>query len=894
MQRTPRQWLLDFMRAGIDCVAVTDHNTGHWVDPLREALTALQQERPDGYRPLVLFPGVEITVNGGVHLLAILPPDRTTSDIDRLLGAAGFHGTMGSSDASTTRSWLDVVSAIVQAGGLAIPAHVDGSSGLLCVQTGPTLQQSLACPHIFAMEVIDPNAPKPRLYTQSPVNWTEVLGSDSHHPAGAEGQRYPGSHFTWIKMGTPSLEGLRLALLDGRLSVRRSDCQTSDPNEHAALVLESIEVRDARYMGRNGSLQIELNPWLNAIIGGRGTGKSTLVEFLRIVLRRQGEVPGTLVDDLAKYGRVNTAREDDSLLTGNARLSVVYRKDGARFTVQWSPDGDLDPILEQTGQDAWSPSVGEVAQRFPIRIFSQKQIYQLAKQPEALLRLIDQAPEVGRRAWDERWKAATTEYLSLRAKARELDAGLSEGPRLQGELEDITRKLRVFEQSGHAEVLKAYQHSRRQQRVVEEWQEQWQRAGDRIREVASALVPDPLDGTRFDREAARDEELLKHAEHTRVRIEQLRERLEALAAEADQVLVDWTSGLAGLPWQSDVDAAAGAYRALQERLATEDAGDPSAYGTLVQHRQLVEARLKQLAERHEEARRVREQSDERLGRLTALRRELTTARETFLHGVLASNGYVRIAVRPYRSTETVESEFRLILGREIGGFEKDIGVPRGEGLLGGLYPAAYGTAADPATAEMEARLAQLKREVRATASQQSGGLDVRDQRFAAHLSRLPPEALDRLDLWFPEDSLDVQYSPSGDGRKFRSIQDGSPGQKTAALLAFLLSHGTEPLVLDQPEDDLDNRLIYDLIVAQLREVKSSRQLIVVTHNPNIVVNGDAELVVALRPGGGQTQVQQQGSLQEKEVRQVICDVMEGGREAFELRYRRIALKAGDV
>ena len=62
-----------------------------------------------------------------------------------------------------------------------------------------------------------------------------------------------------------------------------------------------------------------------------------------------------------------------------------------------------------------------------------------------------------------------------------------------------------------------------------------------------------------------------------------------------------------------------------------------------------------------------------------------------------------------------------------------------------------------------------------------------------------------------------------------------------------------------------------------------------THNPNIVVNGDAELVVALAGRGGATQMECEGSLQEKQVRETICTVMEGGRDAFAERYRRIAV-----
>src|SRR5690554_2699724 len=93
-----RDWLLDYMNNGIDCVAVTDHNSGAWIDPLKQALLELATEGHPNYRPLYIFPGVEITVQGNVHILAIFDRDRTTSDIDSLLGAVKYRATKGKSD----------------------------------------------------------------------------------------------------------------------------------------------------------------------------------------------------------------------------------------------------------------------------------------------------------------------------------------------------------------------------------------------------------------------------------------------------------------------------------------------------------------------------------------------------------------------------------------------------------------------------------------------------------------------------------------------------------------------------------------------------------------------------------------------------------------------------
>ena len=884
--RTPEEWLLDYMRAGIDCVAITDHNSGAWIDDLQGGLRELDSKQPDGYRSIHLFPGVEISVNGGVHLLAILGSDKTTSDVDSLLGTAGFSGRKGSTEDVTSKSFGDVVAAVVGAGGIAIPAHVDGDNGLFGLQ-GTTLSRALSGSEIFAVEVLDSAFSKPTTYSDKKLDWTEVLGSDSHHPSGNPGQQYPGSHFTWVKMGSPSLEGLRLALLDGDLSVRRCEDEIGDPNRHAPLLLESIEVSGAHYMGRAQPFTVGLNPWLNAIVGGRGTGKSSLIEFLRLALRRDAELPDELKPEFDKYARVYPSRDDGGLLTDDAAIRVIYRKNGSRFRVQWNPAGDLDAIEEQ-GEGGWRRAEGDIRQRFPIRMYSQKQIFHLARTPLALLKVVDDAPGVDRRSWDNRWKEEESRFLSLRAKAREIEAGLAEEPRLKGELDDVRRKLAIFEDAGHSDGLKSFQKCRRQQRAVESWEEGWADAGNRLLQVAGELVPDPFEETTLDSESKEDAQLHEITITARDRLVAVRESLEELATQADEILSEWRRAKEGSAWNNAVDAAVQAYDALRERLAAEAAGDPAAYGELVQRRQAIEQRLKELRDRKKQVESLLDQAATSLERLLEIRRALTESRRAFLQSVLSGNRYVSIQVVPYGAQETVEAEFRQLLQREGGEFEKDIGSPGRGGLLAEIY------GDDGGSRKIETVLADLKRRIREIATGSQDLISLGDRRFATHIRRLQPEALDRLDLWFPEDSLDVQYSTTGGGQDFRSIEEGSPGQRTAALLAFVLSYGKEPLILDQPEDDLDNHLIYELIVTQLREVKRQRQIIVVTHNSNIVVNGDAELVLALAARTGETQKECEGSLQEKNVRDTICDVMEGGRDAFEQRYRRIALEGRHV
>lgn len=875
--RTPREWLLDYMQVGMDCVAVTDHNCGTWIVELKNALAILDAELPEGYRPLHLFPGVEISVNGGIHVLAVFGTDKGTPDIDALLGAVGFQGTRGKSDDVSQRSFVEVVNAIDAAGGIAIPAHVEEANGLFKL-VGPTLQQALECAEITAMEMINLACVKPHIYSASSRKWTEVLGSDSHHPTGSSGQRYPGSHFTWVKMGVPSIEGLRLALLDGPLSVLRSDTATGDPNAHTNMLIESVYVEKARYMGRPAPFEVQLNPWLNAVIGGRGTGKSTLVEFQRLAFRRQGELPEGLKSDFEKYEQVYTNRNDGGLLTNEAAIRVVYRKDGVSYRIQWNPDGSLESIQERSGQN-WIPAEGDIRQRFPVRMYSQKQIFHLARDPLALVSIINDAPDVDFAGWKRRFDAKETHYLALRAKIREIEAGLSEESRLKGELEDAKRKLAIFEQSGHADILKTLQKRRRQTNAITAWESGLNGMGRRLRETAEAITPDSLDETSFDASDAEDAQVLALIQEVASKAERISADLVVLAERADAVVADWMPRKQASVWQEATSAAVQKYEELQERLNAEGVTDLSEYGTLVQRRQIIEQQIKELGDRRTQIAQMEMQATSCLDEILSLRREITQSRRAFIERVLTGNSYVRISVVDFGAKETVEPEFRALIRREGAGFEKDIGAPGGEGLLGPLN----------GNGSMEDSLDALKCRIREIA-QNPQRVQVADRRFANHIGNLPPETFDRLDIWFPEDSLDVAYSPSSDRQAFRPIQEGSPGQKTAALLAFLLSYGEEPLILDQPEDDLDNHLIYDLIVTQLREAKRRRQVIVITHNANIVVNGDAELVIALVARNGQTYTEVAGCLQQRDVRKIICTVMEGGEKAFEQRYRRIALE----
>ena len=151
-------------------------------------------------------------------------------------------------------------------------------------------------------------------------------------------------------------------------------------------------------------------------------------------------------------------------------------------------------------------------------------------------------------------------------------------------------------------------------------------------------------------------------------------------------------------------------------------------------------------------------------------------------------------------------------------------------------------------------------------------------------TRLTPEAILELCLIPMEDQPSFDYQTKD--AEYIPFEVASAGQQATALLRVLLNQGGPPLIIDQPEDDLDSQVML-LIVDQIWQAKRRRQLIFSSHNANLVVNGDAELVICCdyRAAGDQSgaQIKLRGAIDIPKVRSEITVVMEGGEKAFRLR-----------
>ena len=888
---TPERWLGQFMAACIDCVAITDHNSGDWIDRLKTAYLRMEQEAGPSFRPLVLFPGVELSVQGGCHLLALFDPNRTGSDVTSLLGAVRYSATRGDSDGVTSTGLLDTIAAVHEAGAIPIPAHADRSStsgkALFAVREGTqssvedatTLKQLLETGDLRAVEWENLDHPFPACIRKQEANLTKVLGSDCHSFQGA---RTPGSRFTWVKMASPTIEGLRLALLDGNGgAVERwggdedhGRARLGPPSVPPALLLRALRVGGARRMGQPTAAALQLNPWFNAIIGGRGSGKSTWVHALRLVLQRAGELerlgPNSEASrQFASFNQVSGAPgQSAGGLQPDTLIELEVERDGVSHRLRWQPDLAQGHVEEQIAGDEWQPSASQAitAERFPIQIFSQGQIAALADQGRStLLELIDQGARLAPQS--RRIEELRRTYLSQRARLRELEGRLAERAEREREFSELRRKLAELAELDPGTVLADQQRAVRQRRELDRARQHLEHLPVGLEQVASELPLDDWSAELFDPE--RDANALAWRQEIDALLLAARTQLQQLAAAVGRYGREQSQHPGFVAWRSRADAVERAAQQLQAELAERGLADPGLMGHWLQERHRLEALLQELDGVALEHQALEQANQRQWLMLLDAHQQRSTSRQAFLNGVLQTNAYVRMEVRAFgHDSELFTAELRQLLDLD-NGFENDL-----KALVDVMV------AGDDRLVAMAAVKSTLLNE---QAVPSSGG------KFRKNLNRKleQPSFADAIRCWVPADDLQITYSHRGNGRDWTPIQQGSQGQRASALLAFLLSFGDGPLVLDQPEDDLDNKLISELVVAQIRANKMRRQLLIVTHNPNVVVNGDAELVTVMDYGIGQCYVSGYGALQENEIQEQVCAVMEGGREALARRWARL-------
>ena len=839
---------------GVSVLAITDHNDVSGVPAFRSAATA---------RGIHIFPGFELSSSEGIHVLCIYPQDTDDARLSRLLGEFGITNTTPSSDLSN-KSFVAILGKVREQRGVTVAAHVTNDSGLFKVLSGKPRIQAWQAEDLLAIQIpgsVDDLPQDVRQIVQNEnadyclahaaeegLAIAAVNAKDIVKPEDLDDR----SATCWIKMSEVSIEGLRQAFLDPGSRIRLNPkVGKREPEEHAELVALAWEG------GFLDGAAVQFNPNLNVLVGGRGAGKSTVVESIRSVLALDA------VGDEARKAHEGIVRY---VLKSGTKISLLVRAHWPTVREYRIERTIPNPPLVRDDQ-------GEVSNLSPqdvlprVEVFGQHEISELTKSREKLTRLLDRFVErdesLPRRKADLRrdLEKSRRSLLDARAELRRIEERLAALPGLEETLER-------FREAGLEERLKEQSLLVREERVLSSIPERLAP----FRECLESLKREiPIDRVFLSEKALADlpgKEILSRANDV---FAQLDRDLQRISEELEQALQRADQGVAAVraEWETRKKDVQAAYETILRDLQKSRV-DGEEFIRL--RRQIEELRPER--ERHGLVRRAEKDCADR-------RRALLAEWEDF-----KAEEFRRLD----RAAKKVNQKLRDKVQVEVsagGDREPLFRILRDE--VGGRLSEAI----DSLRAIPDISLTQFVEACRV-------GNDTLTKAFgitpaqADRLTKAEPEVLMRveeLDLP-PTTAIRLNTAPAGNPPAWQALEELSTGQKATAVLLLLLLESDAPLIVDQPEDDLDNRFITESVVPRMREEKQRRQFIFSTHNANIPVLGDAELIVGLTASGeaehGQARIapEHMGSIDSQPVRELVEEILEGGKEAFERRRRK--------
>jgi len=893
LQDMARSYLRACHQAGLEVIAITDHNFSDCADNRERFLTHLVDQNETiaakvGHPALVIFPGFEVDI--GYHVLCLFEPVRRSANLAHVskvlseLGLAeGRRIDGGNPKALRTESASVPLRTLLkkvqkEENGIVVAAHAFSTDGI-CEDSRHAddfrQNEDLLCVEVTKF----PLEGRSKTILESPDgSWCRkngqpsfVMSSDAkaQGSTGSETANTIGCRFAWIKMSEPSVEALRQAFLDHDNRIRLQDASPALDCPHGRIV--SLAVQNARFLRDQ---TVHLSPELNCLIGGRGSGKSSLIEYLRILSRNDREL-GENSEASKQVARIRGTLASDSVLCMNWQS-----KDGLQDAFQWQGTPGDQPLAVITSRSVAEPDT--VFRNLGIEVYSQQQISELTDNEGAsrLLDLIDRmAGQELSALWDQesQLKREIEQLFLVRRNLEQLDAKRKV---LQQEIAELTRQW---------EARAAMQEPAREHKLAQDAKKHLEQVSSLPREVSEETdgiiqsLPDrfpPLPDNAKD---------WKHGVvHQRV----------DKAVRAAMGKVQEALRRAVEAFGRDIVAATTADEGWSEATAYVAAADDT-FITACRDKGLTPAEVEELREVESQRRAKQVEMDkttnevvafrrktealpDSLDRLAALWSEQTEKRRALLAKV--QDGMARVqGDKPFvefslaaqgdaddflAKWSQIAPDRRSRLGREWDSIGRNL---HAEAISEGKSPWHY-----VAEALSNPELRSL-----------GNGLDDFKQDLAKLLLSEKRDAWERLRLQRVTDALDFALHRQ-DGTLAGSLKTGglSDGQRNTVVLSLLLSKGDGPVIVDQPEDELDSDFIFQELVPVVRHVKLRRQIIFATHNANLPVNGDAELVYALKAEGGHGLPRAQGGLDRAGVKLAVLDIMEGSETAFRRRQEK--------
>jgi len=882
---------------GLDAVAITDHHDFGFFPIIREAANS---ELDDNGQPIpdenkiVIFPGLELTLSTpSCQAILIIDSDYPLNNLNQILHILGI--TPNSADEATTIQTVAISN-----------TNVNGFEELYDkLNTIESLRNKF---------IVIPNlseggrhtllrAGNSEHYRKMPCVGGYVDGSISKHGTGnsnivngfAKEYGYKsvavfqtsdnrqrdfgvlGINSTWVKWATPTAEALRQACL-----AKESRLDQVAPNL-PQIHITKIDVTNSRFLG---SFLFEFNQQYNALIGGRGTGKSTILEYLRWGLCDQTAI-NFAPEEQSDIEKRSQALIEKTLVpfSGEVRVTfslngiihIVKRNSVTKETVLKIGDDEFERVKEE-----------EIRAIFPIQAYSQKQLSSVGVRTEELKRFIqlpiaNQLNDLKFQVSDisKKLKGSYNNFVRKMEIQNEVDKFNIEIKSLNNQIENLRKSLTGISDADQQIIAKKQKFDNEQNKLIKS-QSEISVFSNNISELVSSLL--------CYHEAFPANQTLENQQL----MNSIDDVIDKKFCEVISIAIQLRDSLSqdGL---NELNCYISQWDKLKEEFEMQYAAaklKASSNETQLNEISRIEVRLQELANYLNEKNAILKELGNPEVEFNHLRDEwflLHQMKVDFLNGQSQqfselSNGLIKAEI-------TKSIDIRKIKIQITSAFQ---GTRIKEVKIQSLCDSII--SADNPLENLKEILNELKllaelkiSEGKKVETPETPVLTSCD--FNEGNKNRIAEVL-TTDNWLNIATTEIDFNPEfkyttnnqmGD---VISFSEASAGQQATALLTVLLNQPGIPLIIDQPEDDIDNRAIKD-ITKNIWDAKKKRQLIFASHNANLVVNGDAELVVCFdyRESDNQTRgtIKAEGSIDFKNVRDEITSVMEGGEKAFRLR-----------
>lgn len=904
-----QEWVQKAIDEGLSCVAVTDHNSGEWINKIIAASNGTS---------LTVFPGVEITCSDAkIHMLILFDTNKKSTDIEDFLIQSGIpRNDFGKETAHTSKNLSDITNLAKSCGALVIPAHIDEFNGISNAHY-QIRENIFNTNDINAVQVVHPEFLNPSpsaeekqalkdklmLYYGTDISEADIKKysstvqqalksgkailtfSDNPHAPGdsKHGIFGIGSRYTWIKMEQrPNLESLRQALLLQDLRVKTDFISPSAPYNFPEIWLESVSIYNSEITGKE-KVQYNFSPQMTTIIGGRGTGKSNVIKLLRGIFGKDNDLKqfNSLLTEHYDFFQLKNNRNKSGILKADTKIEAVFIRNGIRYKVIASEfNEDTKNVIltkrhnfnvekwdEETKKYLRMPNAEDFIGFLDFDIFSQRQIFEVAQTPNALRDMIDGAI-TGLDKLKKKCEEACSKYCEASATIRRLQTLIKEKGKFEISLEDIVEQISSYQKSGVTELIKRKEKFNSDiENVFKVVTESLKEKEELLQKVTSEFLINQYHTEELD--DLYQEEINNTISHIYSELVDIKDDLERTKTMMTNLHKDSRDKFGASAWTKDFRAVNMEFEEKKNELKVMGILDLENIEKLTRKREEILKELKKITDQENMLEELKIKKDNFKKEFLNLRKEITQKRRGFLHNVIDVD-FVKIEVVPFRDSQHYELEFRNIINRDDN-FVNEI-----EMILEKIFH----------NGKVEVQLPQIIKEIHdINHSIEDGNYGLR---FRNMVRKLSDDQIDRLEILMPEDEIKVSYKQNN-STQWKPLSNASAGQKTSAILAFILSHGSVPLILDQPEDDMDNYVIYELIVKKLSDTKNKRQIIIATHNANIPVNGDSEYIIVMNSESKLIKVLREGTVENNEVKNDICAIMEGGEKAFQMRSQRYHL-----